>query len=100
MVSDFEVLSKKFAVIFSQLGVAKIDFVHFVASDENFIYVALGGLWIFDATGSFGNKYKVGSNEKVELEVDPQQILKRLETGKDQSHNILSVKAVICKKDT
>lgn len=100
MVSDFERLSKKFAVIFSQLGVAKNDVVHFVACDENLIYVALGGLWILGATGSIGNKYKVGSDGKVQLEVDPLQTLNRLKTGKDQSHNILSVKAVICTKET
>ena len=34
------------------------------------------------------------------MEVDPLQLFKRLQTGKDQSHNILNVKAVICTKDT
>ena len=72
--SDVEILSKKFAVIFDQLGIAKKDVVHFVVSDENLIYVALFGLWILGGIGSFGNKHFWRSSEKI-LALDSSQLI-------------------------
>ena len=44
--SDFEILSKKFAVIFGQQDIAKNDVVHFMTNNDIYLYLALGGLWI------------------------------------------------------
>ena len=65
MMSEFEMLSKKFAVIFGKFGIAKNDIVYFNVCDENLIPVALGGLWILGAIGSFGTKYKAGESGNV-----------------------------------
>ena len=71
--SKFEILSKKFALIFSELGISKHDVVHFMTKNEMITYCALGGLWILGAIGSLGNKYKWASSQ-IEVELDASQI--------------------------
>ena len=66
MISHFEILAKKFAVIFEKLGIVKNDIVHFIICDEDIIPVALSGLWILGAIGSLGNKYNL-QTKSVEL---------------------------------
>ena len=67
MASEFESLVKKYAVVFSQLGVVKGDVVHFFIDNysHSHISLALGGLRIIGAIGSFGNFHKwIETSEK------------------------------------
>ena len=72
--SEFEILSKKFAVIFSQQGITKNDVVHFAVTNEILTYVALGGLWILGAIGSLGNKHILRSQQKI-FQLDSSQLV-------------------------
>ena len=60
MASEFETLAKKYAVIFKDLGIEKGDVVHFFLNvrDHAHIHLALAGLWIIGAVGTFGNLHK------------------------------------------
>ena len=82
--SDFEKLSKKFAVIFSQLGLSKDYILHFVVNEEILTYVARGGLWIIGALGSLSNKC-VWTNAKKAVKLDVSQV----DLPKRVSSNIL-----------
>ena len=67
MASEFETLVKKYAVVFSQLGVVKGDVVHFFINNFSHAHIslALGGLWTIGAIGSFGNIHKwIKTSEK------------------------------------
>ena len=55
MASEFEILSKKFAVIFKSFNLSQGDIVHFIVGNHNHFYPALGGVWILGAIGSFGD---------------------------------------------
>ena len=98
MASQFENLSQKFAVIFKNLGVKYGDVVHFMVGNHNHTFVALGGLWIIGAIGSFGNSHKwSGGYTKsriydVELEKDPKVFEKQLRE--------VNPKILICTKET
>lgn len=72
--SDFEKLSKKFAIIFSQLGLKKDGIVHFVINEGILTYVALGGLWIPGAIGHLSKKYLWNSPQKTAI-LDVSQVV-------------------------
>lgn len=55
MASEFEKLSKKFAVVFRELGLGKDDTIHLVVGNHNLAYCALGGIWILGGIGSCGD---------------------------------------------
>ena len=60
MASEFEILAKKYAIIFHQLGIAREDVVYFFVDIQKHahIFPALAGLWILGAVGVFGNVHK------------------------------------------
>ena len=71
MASEFETLSKKYAVVFQQLGIARGDVVYFFVDIHKHahIYPALAGLWILGAIGSLGNCHKwTKTSEKYQSE--------------------------------
>ena len=53
--SDFEILSKKFAVFFKNLGLEKGDVIHLVVGNYNESYGAIGGIWILGGVASCGD---------------------------------------------
>ena len=53
--SDFEILSKKFAVLFKNLGLEKDDCIHLVVGNYNESYGAIGGIWILGGVASCGD---------------------------------------------
>lgn len=53
--SQFEHLSKKFAVIFKDFNIGKNDVMHLVVGNHNYTYAALGGMWILGGIGSLGD---------------------------------------------
>ena len=55
MASEFEILSKKFAVFFKNLGLEKGDCVHLVVGNYNESYGAIGGIWILGGIASCGD---------------------------------------------
>ena len=102
--SAFEPLCKKYAIIFTQLGIVKGDVVHFCLNinTQNYVHVALCGLWMIGAIGSFGNFRKwTETSEKYsskwakfehkhvsELKIHPYQL------------RLKSTTAIICSFDT
>ena len=100
MASDFQLHSKKFAVIFKQIGLVKNDIVHFVVDSHNQTFVALGGLWILGAVGSVANKYIwPESQESPSLEINPDQ-LRMNQYPLNNGAVDLNLKAIICTKGT
>jgi len=81
MASEFESLSKKFAVFYSNLGLVAGDTVHLIVGNHNHSYVALGGIWILGGIGSLGD-----------IALDPRAIAGQL---KDTN-----AKLVICTEET
>ena len=55
MASEFEILSKKFAVFFNNLGLGAGDTIHLIVGNHNHTFVALGGIWILGGIGSVGD---------------------------------------------
>ena len=55
MASEFEFLSKKFAVIFKSLKLEAGDVVHLIVGNHNYFYPALGGIWILGGIASLGD---------------------------------------------
>lgn len=55
MASDYEKLSKKFSVIYTGLGLKKGDCIHLVVGNHNYMYPALGGMWMIGGLGSCGD---------------------------------------------
>jgi len=55
MASEFEILSKKFAVIFKSLKLEPGDVVHLIVGNHNYFYPALGGIWILGGIASLGD---------------------------------------------
>jgi len=53
--SDFEILSKKFAVLFKNLGLERNDSIHLVVGNYNESYGAIGGMWILGGVASCGD---------------------------------------------
>ena len=53
--SDFEILSKKFAVFFKNLGLEKGDVIHLCVGNYNESYGAIGGIWILGGIASCGD---------------------------------------------
>ena len=53
MASDFERLSRKYAVIFKSIGFKAGDVLHFVVNDNHYqIFFATGGVWHLGGKGS------------------------------------------------
>ena len=67
MASEFESLSKKYAVIFQQLGIGREDVVCFFVDIHKHphIYPALAGLWILGAIGSLGSFHKWSKTTEI-----------------------------------
>ena len=84
MASQFEILSKKFAVFFNQIGIGKNDVVHFIVSDHIYTLPAIGGLWTIGAIGSLTNSYRwtgrytEGKSYITEVELDPKVFEKQV----------------------
>jgi len=55
MASEFEILSRKFAVIYNNLGLIAGDTIHLIVGNHNHTFAALGGIWILGGIGSVGD---------------------------------------------
>ena len=55
MASDFELMARKFAVIFKNLNVQKNDIIHLICGNDNLTYSICGGIWILGAIPSLGS---------------------------------------------
>ena len=55
MASEFEVLSKKFAVILHErFGFRRGDWIHFCVGNENLLFPLIGGAWLLGGVASIG----------------------------------------------
>ena len=103
MASEFEILSRKFAVLFKDLGMGSNeinrglgDVVHFVVGNHNYLFPAIGGLWILGGSGSLALSHKHNGTQShfgdIEVATDADSIYIQAYT--------INVKAVICCEET
>ena len=55
MGSEFPILSKKYALLFNQIGLSRNDVVHLAVGNENDVFGVLGGIWLIGGVASFTN---------------------------------------------
>ena len=55
MGSEFPVLSKKYALLFNQIGLSRNYVVHLAVGNENDVFGVLGGIWLIGGVASFTN---------------------------------------------
>ena len=55
MGSEFQDLSRKYAIFFNQIGLSRNDVVHLAVGNENDIFGVLGGIWMIGGVASFTN---------------------------------------------
>ena len=50
MGSEFLVLSKKYALLFNQIGLSRNNVVHLAVGNKNDVFGILGGIWLMPAS--------------------------------------------------